>query len=584
MGDVALNRRQQSMAKLEINAKGRKSVVALNRSSIAIGRDSTNDVVLADTKASRQHCRIDCHEGEFRVTDLNSHNGTWIGHERIQERMLRSGESIRIGGTFISLLSDTPIIETDDLVIIEEEDAPPPPKRPSRKPAKKALESFDEDLVTADDRATRPSPFLFDFGGKSKPTSITEDAQDIMLLDPRREPVLLPVDTDPLLQAAVQDLRALVWSATWADASGIHIEPQHSKYSIRFRIDGVLHTVGEVPIRDARCVVEAIRRLCELEPRPEKVAETGLFVVETAGEHFTEYRSHFVSTGLGQRAVLTRMDAAKANVPMESLGLDLDSVATITKQVERQKGLILFTGPSASGKTTTAYCVAAAIDPASRSVAIVEETREYPLPAAIRLTADALGGKRVGELAREAVLQDSDALLVGNLSDRDGATVALEAAINGRLVLATMDAPGIEAALTRLLGWGVEPFLVAHALEIMTSQRLVRVLCPDCRRSYQPETALLEKRGMADRPHGAFYEAVGCNKCLKTGFCWRTGVYDLLRSGTELRDVIVGCPSVSELRRSIAAHTIQTLSDSANKKVIEGVTTLAEIDRVVHLV
>lgn len=571
------------MPKLEITAKGRKSVVALDRSTIAIGRDSTNDVVLADTKASRQHCRIDCHEGEFRVTDLNSHNGTWIGHERIQERMLRSGEAIRIGGTFIELVTEAPVTETDDLVIIEDDDPPPAPKPADKKKRKKIVDSFDEDWTIEEDQSSRVSPFLLDFGTKPRPASITDNPEDVMLLDARREPVLLPVDTDPHLQGAVQDLRALVWASLWAEADGIHIEPQQSKYSIRFRIDGILHTVGEVPIRDARCVVEAIRRLCELEPRPDKVAETGLFVVETAGEHFTEYRSHFVSTGLGQRAVLTRMDASKANVPMESLGLDLDSVATITKQVERQKGLMLFTGPSASGKTTTAYCVAAAIDPASRSVAIVEEYREYPLPAAIRLTADALGGKRIGELLRDAVLQDSDALLISNLNDKDCATVALEAAINGRLVLATMDAPGIEAAMVRLLGWGVEPYLVAQGIGIVSSQRLVRVLCPDCRRSYEPDAALLEKRGMADRAHGAFYEAVGCPKCLRTGFCGQMGVFELLQNGSDLRDVVISRPAIAELRKTIAAHTIQTLTDSAIKKVIEGVTTIAEIDRVVQI-
>lgn len=573
------------MPRLEIVAEGHSNTISFRGSLMTIGRQDDNDVVLADTKASRKHCRIEYVEGIYRLKDLDSHNGTWLGHERVQERNLSFGQAIRIGSTYIRLVPDPKDLNENAMIPSLEALVANSPEADALEllaGGKQVIQAPSAQPRRVKDRP-KGSPFTVVLGQRSTLQNLPTSAPEVGLHNARREPIVLEMEEDPQVREAMHWLRELIYSSLNADASAIHIEPQSRAYLLRFRIDGVLHTVGEVPIRDARCVVEAIRRLCELDPRPEKVAESGCFVVETAGEHFTEYRSHFVSTGLGQRAVLARLDPVKTSVPIESLGLDLDSVATITRQVERQKGLMLFTGPSASGKTTTGYCIANAVDPASRSVAIIEETREYPLPAAIRLTADGLGGKRLGELIREAIQQDSDAMLIGTLTDRECATVALEAAINGRLVLATMDAPGIEAAIIRLLGWGVEPYLIANGIGIMTSQRLIRVLCPDCRRPYEPDAALLQKRGMADRAHGAFYEAVGCPKCLKTGYCGQIGVFELMQSGNELRDNIISRPSVADLRNSIAANTIQTLTDSAIKKVIEGVTTIAEIDRVLQI-
>lgn len=567
------------MPRLEITAKGQTQQLTLDRSCIAVGRDSTNDVVLADTKASRQHCRIDYHEGELRVTDLNSHNGTWVGHERIQERLLRAGEVIRIGKTFINVIPDS--VQGDPLEALHSAPATTQaPTKEKREPKNSDLLSFDESAVAVIESDGAPSAFLLDFGSRPKPDWLVESVDELILLNPNGEPVLLPVEIDPHLAVAVDGLRDLMWSSIWADASAIHIEPHQKAYQLRFRVDGVLHTFGEVPIREARCVVEALRRLCELEPRPEKLAESGRFVVEASPDHVLTYRAHFVSTGLGQRAMLRRLEGSLISRQLESLGLELGSVALLSKSIEQGRGLVLACGPSGSGKTTTVFCAAGTIDPEGRTVGVVEATREYPMASAITLSTEHFGSKSLDELLREAIEQDSDVVVVDGIADRHSATIALEAAVNGRLIIATMDAPDVCSAITRLLGWGVEPYLIANGLSIVTSQRLIRTLCPACRRQYEPDPALLNRPGLADRAHGAFYDAVGCPKCLRTGFRGQTGVFEVVQFGQGLRDVIIGRPGPIELRRAVSAQTNQSLQDSAYKQVIDGTTTLPEADRV----
>jgi len=567
------------MPRLEITAKGQKQLLTVERSSIAVGRDSTNDVVLADTKASRQHCRIDFHEGELRVTDLNSHNGTWVGHERIQERLLRAGELIRIGKTYINVFPDFPVTDQPEFR--------PTPPAATQTPSKEKKESkgsdlmsFDEGSVAVMDSDAGPSPFLIDFGTRPKPGWLVENLDELTLLNPNGEPVLLPVEIDPQLAVAVDGLRELIWSSLWADASAIHIEPQQKAYQLRFRVDGVLHTFGEVPIRDARCVVEALRRLCELEPRPERLAESGRFVAETSPEHVFSYRAHFVSTGLGQRAVLRRIERSLVTRQLETLGLDLGSVALLSKAIEQERGVVLFCGPSGSGKSTSVFCAAGTIDPEGRTIGVVEATREYPIASAVYLSTELFASKGLAELLGDAIQQDSDVVVVDSIADHQTATVALEAAVNGQLILATMDAPDVYSAITRLIGWGVEPYLVATGLSIVTSQRLIRTLCPACRRQYEPDPAVLEKRGLASLPHGVFYDAVGCPKCLRTGFQGQTGIFEVVQINQALRDVIIGRPGPVELRRAVTAQTNQTLHESAHKKVIDGTTTLPEADRV----
>ncbi|OWY71206.1 hypothetical protein B7486_11435 [cyanobacterium TDX16] len=567
------------MPRLEITAKGQTQHLTLDRSCIAVGRDSTNDVVLADTKASRQHCRIDFHEGELRVTDLNSHNGTWVGHERIQERLLRAGEIIRIGKTYINVIADPGPAESPE----PPRAAPvarPAPSREKQESKNSDLLSFDDSAVAVAEHDEAPSPFLLDFGSRPKPDWLVDNVDELTLLSPAGEPVLLPVEIDPQLAVAVDGLRDLIWSSIWADASAIHIEPHQNAYQLRFRVDGVLHTFGEVSIREARCVVEALRRLCELDPRPEQLAESGRFVVECSPEHVLTYRAHFVSTGLGQRAMLRRLEGSLVTRQLESLGLELGSVALLSRAIEQGSGLVLVCGPSGSGKTTTVFCAAGTIDPEGRTLGVVEAARECPIASSISLSTEHFGNRSIAELLREAIHQDSDVVVVDGIADHQTATVALESAVNGRLIFATMDAPDVCSAITRLLGWGVEAYLIAKGLSIVTSQRLIRTLCPACRRQYEPDAAVLEKRGLAGHPHGAFYDAVGCAKCLRTGFRGQTGVFEVVQFNQALRDAIVGRPGAVELRRAVSAQTNQTLQESAYKQVIDGTTTLPEADRV----
>ncbi len=570
------------MPRIEIVADGESTMVPFRGGAVTIGRQDDNDIVLADTKASRRHCRIEYVGGRYRVRDLASHNGTWIGHDKVQERNLQFGQAIRIGSTYIRLVQDPNDLNANaPLPNLEEladgySDAKALDALAGGVPVERAPETGDQPSSEHRHR----SPFLISLGKRTIARALPAKAGDLGIHNSRREPIVSELEEAPQIRQAMHWLRELLYSAIAADAASIHIEPQSRAYLLRFRIDGFMHTVGEVPIREARCVVEVIRRLCELEVRPELLTETGRFGVESTPNEFLDYRAHFASTAFGQRVVLKRIDATLIACQLESLGLDLDSVAALSRVLERQQGLLLFCGPSGSGTTTTAYCAAGTIDPEGHGIAIIEEAPEYPLAAAVRLSSDMYEKMRFAEWLREAISQDPDVILVSRLGDRDTASLALDAAINGRLVLTTMEAPSVETAIQRLLGWGVEPYLIANGLSIVTSQRLIRTLCPACRRQYEPDAAVLEKRGLAGHPHGAFYDAVGCAKCLRTGFRGQTGVFEVVQFNQALRDVIIGRPGPVELRRAVSAQTNQTLQESAYKQVIDGTTTLPEADRV----
>jgi general secretion pathway protein E len=380
----------------------------------------------------------------------------------------------------------------------------------------------------------------------------------------------------------VRLVNLLIENAVKSGASDIHIEPFEDNLRVRYRIDGVLFEAETPPRRLRAAVTSRIKIMAELNIAERRLPQDGRIRMSLEGRRL-DIRVSTIPTIHGESVVMRLLDRAAILLPLERLGFDPRAQRQIERLITLPHGMLLVTGPTGSGKTTTLYAALDKINSPGKKIITIEDPVEYQLPGVNQIHVKPKIGLTFAAGLRHIVRQDPDVIMVGEIRDLETADIGIHAALTGHMVFSTLhtnDAPG---ALTRLLDMGVEPYLVASVLEGILAQRLVRLVCLACRLPAEPEPNELRAMGVGAVPPGVtLYRGQGCADCRGTGYRGRTGIYELLRMTEEFRSATLRKTPGHEVRQRAIAAGMTTLRQNGWAKCCLGLTTVDEVLRVTH--
>ncbi len=362
-------------------------------------------------------------------------------------------------------------------------------------------------------------------------------------------------------------------------ASDIHVEPHERELRVRYRVDGVLHDASSPPRHLHPAIISRIKIMADMDIAERRLPQDGRVRIKL-GDRMIDLRVSTIPTLHGESAVIRLLDRKAGLMALTELGMRRDTFDQFRQLITRPHGIILVTGPTGSGKTTTLYGALHEIYSVEKKVITIEEPVEYELPGANQIGVRPEIGLTFASGLRHIVRQDPDIIMVGEIRDRETADIAIQSALTGHLVFSTVhtnDAPG---AITRLLDMGIEPYLVASSLIGVLAQRLVRMLCPRCKQPFQPTAEDL--REISAESNGAkltLYHASQCDFC-RNGYYGRTGVFELLPIDDEVVHQILDKESASVIKQRAVAKGMRTLLADGRTKVLEGITTIEELVRV----
>jgi len=378
----------------------------------------------------------------------------------------------------------------------------------------------------------------------------------------------------------VRLVNLLIDGALAADASDIHIEPFEDSLHVRYRIDGLLYDQEAPPRRLQAALTSRIKIMAELNIAERRLPQDGRIRVTGQGGRRVDIRVSTVPTIHGESIVMRLLDRSSVFLPFDRLGFSRETAAAFETLIRRPHGILLVTGPTGSGKTTTLYAALDKINRPDLKILTVEDPVEYQLKGVNQIPVRPKIGLSFAAGLRHIVRQDPDVIMVGEIRDLETAEIAIQSALTGHLVFSTLhtnDAPG---AVTRLQDLGCEPYLVSSVLSGVLAQRLVRRVCPACRAPDHPDGAELLAIGIADIAGVELFRGKGCDDCRGTGYRGRIGIYELFRINDETRSLIVRRAPTGEIRRHAVEHGMLTLREDAWAKACAGLTTVGEIFRV----
>ena len=379
----------------------------------------------------------------------------------------------------------------------------------------------------------------------------------------------------------VRLINALLTQAVRDGASDIHIEPFETRSVVRFRLDGVLRDIVEPQKVLHGVLVSRIKIMARLDIAEKRLPQDGRITLRLAGRP-VDVRVSTLPTGHGERVVMRLLDKQAGRLNLTNLGMAEATLTTLDRLIHQPHGILLVTGPTGSGKTTTLYAGLGQLDTSRYNIMTVEDPIEYDLDGVGQTQVNSKIELSFARALRAILRQDPDIIMIGEIRDLETAQIAVQASLTGHLVLATLHTNDSVGAVTRLVDMGVEPFLVASSLIGVLAQRLVRRICPECRKPHTPDAAeckLLELTP-ADCAHVSIYTPVGCPACANTGYQGRTGVYELLVIDDTLRSLIHDNAAEGRLREHARTHGMQTIRQDGMRWVRAGETSLEEVLRV----
>lgn len=376
----------------------------------------------------------------------------------------------------------------------------------------------------------------------------------------------------------VRTVNTLLTQAVRKKSSDIHIEPRRNVVEVRFRIDGNLHTVRRIPRSLHPAVSSRIKIMAELDIAERRLPQDGRISITTDGKNI-DVRVSIIPTLYGERVVMRILDRATSLIPLESFGYSDKQLQELKSLVARPQGIVLVTGPTGSGKTTTLYAALNMLKSEETNIMTVEDPIEYDLDGISQTNVHPKIGLTFANQLRALMRQDPDIILVGEIRDSETADVAFRAALTGHLVLATLHCNDAPSAITRLLDMDVEPFLVSSAVNGVVAQRLVRVLCQDCREPFEPDDRVKQLLGLAPTARTTLYRPVGCGSCNNTGFRGRTGVSEIMVMNNETRRLTLARTSADDIREAAVGCGMTAMVRDAADKILAGVTTLEEVQK-----
>ncbi|MBN1336857.1 MAG: type II secretion system ATPase GspE [Deltaproteobacteria bacterium] len=430
---------------------------------------------------------------------------------------------------------------------------------------------------TAWDRASRTASAVMEEIREETEAQADDDLTlDADLLDdPNQAPIIRFVNS--LLTQAIKDR-----------ASDIHIEPFEKELVVRFRIDGVLYEIVKPPPRLQASIVSRVKIMAGLNIAEKRIPQDGRIRTRMAGREI-DLRVSTLPVRHGERVVMRILEKGTV-FNLEQVGMGPDTLQSFRKMIRLPHGILLVTGPTGSGKTTTLYSALSEINEPDKNILTIEDPIEYELRGIGQTQVNPKIDLTFASTLRAHLRQDPDIILVGEIRDRETADNAVQASLTGHLVFSTLHTNDAPTAFSRLVDMGVEPFLVSSSLIAVLAQRLVRRLCRECREAYRPSEEDLRHLGLGPasvdalvrsmEAGGALYRARGCPTCLGTGYQGRSGIYELLVVNDDIRTMVTAQANAGQVRQVAVANGMATLRDDGIRKVLEGVTSLDEVVRV----
>jgi type IV pilus assembly protein PilB len=368
----------------------------------------------------------------------------------------------------------------------------------------------------------------------------------------------------------------VIYNAVKEGASDIHIEAAERCLRVRYRVDGRLYKALEVPQHLLNAVTSRIKIMAGMDISERRLPQDGRINVLLDGRKIDMRVSTF-PTHRGEKTVIRVLDTKSVSLNLEDLGFAEDILGTFRHNIHAPNGIILVTGPTGSGKSTTLYGALNEISSMENNVCTVEDPIEYHLPLINQFQVQEKIGLTFPKALRTLLRQDPDVIMVGEVRDEETARTAIQAALTGHLVFSTLHTNDACSAITRLVNMGVESYLIGASLNMVLAQRLVRRVCAKCRQTYEPPRTIRKALERMGYESDVFYKGVGCRSCRNTGFKGRIGVHELLVLNDEMRDAIVANPNIANLRRLALAVGMIDLRQDGFRKVHEGVTTVEEV-------
>jgi len=393
-----------------------------------------------------------------------------------------------------------------------------------------------------------------------------DQAQDAAALEAQ-----LVADDGPTIRL----VRSITGQAIAQGASDIHFDPDEGDLLVRFRIDGIMRDITRIPRSQSPRVISRIKILSDLDISEKRAAQDGRTSITVDGRRI-DVRVAIVPLVSGESAVLRVLDAGERPLTLEELGMSEDDLAKVSSSLRRAHGAVLATGPTGSGKSTSLYAAIMLVSTPEKTLMTIEDPVEYRLPRVKQMQVFERAGVTFASGLRAIVRADPDIIMVGEMRDRESAKIAIEAALTGHLMLSSLHTNSAPAAPARLIDMGIEPYLIASALECVIGQRLVRKLCTHCRK---PTTVSAVELGL-DGGEIDIFEPGGCVVCSDTGYRGRIGLYEVMLVTQEIRSLIVARSTASEIAQMAISQGMRTMRDDGLAKVRAGATSLAEIARV----
>jgi general secretion pathway protein E len=393
-------------------------------------------------------------------------------------------------------------------------------------------------------------------------------------------------ETIDILDASEDDapiikyVNQMLFRAVKERASDIHIEPYEREMVVRFRIDGVLYDIRREPKKVHAAISSRIKVMGNLDIAEKRLPQDGRIKIKLAGKDI-DIRLSTIPTGHGERIVMRILEQGETVLELSQLGYQADVLRTIEKLLSKKHGILLVTGPTGSGKSTTLSASLSILNSPERCIITVEDPIEYQIPGVNQIQVNSKIDLTFARALRSILRQNPDVIMIGEIRDRETAEIAINASLTGHLVLSTLHTNDASGATTRLIDMGVEPFLVSSSLLGVIAQRLIRKVCTKCRQSYEPTPEALAELGLKREkiPGAVFYKAIGCPSCANSGYAGRTVVYELLVITDEIRTMILKNLDAGAIKKKAVEQGMMTLREVGIQKLLHGDTTIEELVR-----
>ena len=430
-----------------------------------------------------------------------------------------------------------------------------------------SAEAFEQALAKAYQHDSASMQLAEDIGGSLDLAALAEQV-------PETEDLLEQEDDAPIIRL----INAILGEAIKENASDIHLETFEKRLVVRFRVDGILREVLEPKRELAALLVSRIKVMARLDIAEKRIPQDGRISLKVGGRE-VDVRVSTLPSANGERVVLRLLDKQAGRLNLQHLGMSPRDRDQMEATVRKPHGILLVTGPTGSGKTTTLYASLVSLNDRTRNILTVEDPIEYHLEGIGQTQVNSKVDMTFARGLRAILRQDPDVVMVGEIRDKETAEIAVQASLTGHLVLSTLHTNSAIGAITRLVDMGIEPFLLSSSLLGVLAQRLVRVLCPHCKEAYQADEAECKLLGVPFAQPPTLYHARGCAECHQQGYRGRTGIYELVVFDDHLRTLIHNAASEQDMTRH--ARTLgPSIREDGRRKVLEGATTVEEVLRV----